>query len=127
MLDISAATHCTDFFSFTNLLASSLFNIEVLTDEETYGFFDSRLTFYNSSGTQIGDSDGDAGVGAHEAITGFVVPGDGILIVEVNNSKSADGVVGTYRLAVSGTAVPEPSTAALLGLLFGFGCWARRR
>ncbi len=127
VLDITNATHRTDFFQFNNLLAASLFDVEVLTDQTTYGFFDSRLTFYDSSGAQISSIDSDAGVGAHEKVTGFTVPGDGILILEVNNSKAADGVIGTYELSVSGTAVPEPTTSALLGLLLGVGFLRRRR
>ena len=125
VLDITNATHRTDFFQFENMLAGSTFDAAVVTDETTYGFFDSRLTFYNSAGSEISSHDGDAGYGAHETITGIVVPGDGVLIVEVNNSKSGDGIVGTYELEVSGT-VPEPSSLMLLGL-GGLALVGRRR
>ncbi|MGB1260295.1 MAG: PEP-CTERM sorting domain-containing protein, partial [Akkermansiaceae bacterium] len=126
VFDISSATHRTDFFSFNSLASGTTFSAEVLTDQATFGFFDSRLTFYNSAGTQISTHDSDAGTGAHELVTGVVVPGDGILIVEVNNSKSTNGIVGTYNLAVSGTAVPEPTSSALLGL-GGLALILRRR
>ena len=104
VLDITNATHRTDFFRFENLGGSSTFDAAVVTDETTYGFFDSRLTFYDSTGAQISTHDGDAGYGAHETITGIVVPVDGVLIVEVNNSKAGDGIVGTYELVTSGLA-----------------------
>lgn len=127
VLDITAATHRTDFFQFNNLLGGSTLDVAVLTDETTYGFFDSRLTFYDSTGAAIGNFDSDAGIGGHEAITGFAVPVDGILVVEVNNSKATDGVVGTYELSVSGTAIPEPATLGMVALFGGGLLFVRRR
>ena len=116
LYDITNATHRTDFFRLDNLVGGSTVDVEVLTDQATFGFFDSRLTFYDGSGAQISTHDGDAGVGVHELVTGIVVPGDGSLIIEVNNSKSTNGIIGAYDMTISGTAIPEPSTLALLGL-----------
>jgi hypothetical protein len=95
---------------------------------------DSEIALFDSSGVLLGENDDD--IGLYSGLYGLnLTAGTYTVAVGGWDTTFADGfsvtpgaTTGDYRLSLSFTAVPEPSTIGILGLVaLGFGAKRRRR
>ena len=105
----------TDFFKFANLQPGStyLFAVSLTFGVPSYGVLDSGSNFLNGP---IAYSDSMSGI----------VPGDGVLVVEVQATSNW----GYYTVDANlqeGSAIPEPATLAVAGLALAALSLRRKR
>lgn len=96
---------------------------------------DTEIALFDGAGNLLAQDD-DSGTGTYSALNGlFLSAGDYTLVVAGWDTVFADGFsvtpgasTGDYRVNLSFTAIPEPSTFAILGLAaVGFSALRRRR
>jgi len=117
VIDVTNQTRTNDFFRVEGLQPATAVSAEVLSDAMNHGFTDVALTIFNSAGVALfgpDDSDNSLGGNSFLQVGSTTVPADGVVIIELTQSGSHP--IGTYELLVSGRAVPEPSSIALISL-----------
>ncbi len=135
--DLSTGTE-TDFYSFLGS-AGDLMNIELLSALSSWkpgaSVFDTTVRVVDAGGTVIpyyaGSAVNDDEFESFDSILiDLILPADGMYFIEVDRSSFAPGATGTYELFVYrfNGAVPEPASAAIIGIsLIGLAFYRRRR
>ena len=123
-----------DTYDFT-LTSAGVFNAS--TSADALGFTgadaDTELFLLDSTGAVlVGDDDGGAGLFSDTGILNLAAGDYSLVVGAFNTIDNGDGTLtagggtGDYALSATFTAVPEPSSLAILGI-FGIGLCSRRR
>lgn len=129
-----AVANVFDFYTFT-ILDDGVMDITTeFANVFTGSNLDSEIALFDSSGTLLGENDDD--IGLYSGLYGLnLTAGTYTVAVGGWDTTFADGFsvtpgasTGDYRLTLSFSAVPEPSTMGVLGLVaLGLGTLRRRR
>lgn len=131
-----ALSNVFDLYTFT-ILDDGVMDITTeFANVFTGADLDSEIALFDSSGTLLGENDDKSGTDLYSSLTGLnLTAGTYTVAVGGWDTTFADGFsvtpgdsTGDYRLTLSFSAVPEPSTMGVLGLVaLGLGTLRRRR
>lgn len=123
-----------DLYTFTILNDGVVDITTAFEDVFTGATLDSEIALFDSSGILLGENDDD--IGLYSGLYGLnLTAGTYTVAVGGYDTEFADGFsvtpgadTGDYRLTVNFSAVPEPSTFGILGLVaIGVGAMRRRK